>query len=144
MVVGVEQMREVPFFEFRQTEGFGELGQLHGKERHGVDETNTGGKTLKLEDFATVADLTQLETKLMQRVDDGITVVPLEIMRDDEQRLFATFAPVLQGKEKLSNAQVTVPPMEDVVAAALTNQEIGYVSGIDLFGFNVEEHVDRR
>ena len=112
MVVGVEQMRGVPFFEFRQTKGFWELSQLHGKERHGVDETYTGRKTLKLENFTTVVDLTQLETKLMQCVDDRITVVPLEIMGDDHQRLFAIFAPVLQGKEKLSNAHVTVPPMK--------------------------------
>ena len=74
MVVGVEQMRKVPLFEFGEPEGFRELGQLHLKEGHGVDETNTGRQTLELEDFTSVTDLTQFETELMQRVDDGITV----------------------------------------------------------------------
>ena len=37
MVVGVEQMRKVPFFEFGEPEGFRELGQLHLKEGHGID-----------------------------------------------------------------------------------------------------------
>ena len=42
------------------------------------------------------------------------------------------------------DARVTVPPMEDVVVGALTDQEIGHVSAVDLFGFNVKEHVNGR
>ena len=95
MVVGVEQMRKVPLFEFGEPEGFRELGQLHLKEGHGVDELDTGRQTLELEDFTPVTDLTQFETELMQRVDNGITVVPFEIMSEDGQRLFATLTPVL-------------------------------------------------
>ena len=78
MVVGVEQMRKVPLFDFGEPEGFRELGQLHLKEGHGVDETDTGRQTLELEDLTPVTDLTQFETELIQRVDDGITLVPLE------------------------------------------------------------------
>ena len=51
MVVGVEQMRKVSLFEFNEPEGFRELGQLHLKEGHGIDETDTGRQTLELEDF---------------------------------------------------------------------------------------------
>ena len=142
MVVGVEQMRKVPLFEFGEPEGFRELGQLHLKEGHGIDETDTGRQTLELEDFTPVTDLTQFETELMQRVNDGITVVPLEIMSEDGQRLFTPLTPVLQLEQKLLNARVTVPPMEDVVVGALTDQEIGHVSAVDLFGFNVKEHVN--
>lgn len=137
MVVGVEQMREVPYFEFRQAEGFRELGQLHSKERHGVDETHNRRKTLELEDFSPVPDLTQFETELMQGIDDRITVVPLEIMIENGERLLPALAPVLQLKEKLLNA---VPPMEDTFVGALTDEEIEHVLGVDLFGFNVEEH----
>ena len=144
MVVGIEQMRKVPFFEFGEPEGFRELGQLHLKEGHGIDETDTGRQTLKLEDFTPVTDLTQFQTELMQRVNDGITVVPLEIMSEDGQRLFTPLTPVLQLEQKLLNARVTVPPMEDVVIGALTDQEIGHVSTVDLFGFNVKEHVNGR
>ena len=110
MVVGIEQMRKVPFFEFCEPEGFRELGQSHLKEGHGVDETDTGRQTLELEDFTPVTDLSQLETESMQRVDDGITVVPLEIMSEDGQRLFTTSTPVLQLEQKLLDARVTVPP----------------------------------
>ena len=134
MVVGVEQMRKVPFFEFGEPEGFRELGQLHLKEGHGIDETDTGRQTLELEDFTPVTDLTQFETELMQRVDDGITVVPLEIMSKDGQRLFTALTPVLQLEQKLLDARVTVPPMEDVVVGALADQEVRHVSAIDLFG----------
>ena len=142
MVVGVEQMRKVPLFEFGEPEGFRELGQLHLKEGHGINETDTGRQTLELEDFTPVTDLTQFETELMQRVNDGITVVPLEIMSEDGQRLFTPLTPVLQLEQKLLNARVTVPPMEDVVVGALADQEIGHVSAVDLFGFNVKEHVN--
>ena len=34
--------------------------------------------------------------------------------------------------------------MEDVVVGALTDQEIGHMSAVDLFGFNVKEHVNGR
>ena len=142
MVIGVEQMRKVPLFEFGEPEGFRELGQLHLKEGHGIDETDTGRQTLELEDFTPVTDLTQFETELMQRVNDGITVVPLEIMSEDGQRLFTPLTPVLQLEQKLLDARVTVPPMEDVVIGALTDQEIGHMSALDLFGFNVKEHVN--
>ena len=144
MVIGVEQMRKVPLFEFGEPEGFRELGQLHLKEGHGIDETDTGRQTLKLEDFTPVTDLTQFQTELMQRVNDGITVVPLEIMSEDGQRLFTPLTPVLQLEQKLLDAGVTVPPMEDVVVGALADQEIGYVSAVDLFGFDVKEHVNGR
>ena len=80
----------------------------------------------------------------MQCVDDGITVVPLEIMSEDGQQLFAASTPVLQLEKKLLDARVTVPPMENVVVGALTDQEIGHVSAFDLFGFDVKEHVDGR
>ena len=86
MIVGVEQMRKVPLFEFGESEGFRELGQLHLKEGHGIDETDTGRQTLELEDFTPVTDLTQFETESMQRVDDGITVVPLEILTSSSAR----------------------------------------------------------
>ena len=142
MVVGVEQMRKVPLFELGEPKGFRELGQLHLKEGHGINETDTGRQTLELEDFTPVTDLTQFETELMQRVNDGVTVVPLEIMSEDGQRLFTPLTPVLQLEQKLLNARVTVPPMEDVVVGALTDQEIGHVSAVDLFGFNVKEHVN--
>ena len=122
MVVGVEQMRKLPLFEFGEPEGFRELGQLHLKEGHGIDETDTGRQTLELEDFISVTDLTQFETELIQRVDDGITVVPLEIMSEDGQRLFTPLTPVLQLGQKLLDARVTVPPMEDVDVGALTDQ----------------------
>ena len=144
MVVGVEQMRKVPLFEFSEPEGFRELGQLHLKEGHGIDETDTGRQTLELEDFNPVTDLTQFETELMQRVDDGITVVPLEIMSEDGQRLFAPLTQVLQLEQKLLDARVTVPPMEDVGVAALTDQEVRHVSAVELFGFNVKENVNGR
>ena len=144
MVVGVEQMRKVPFFEFSEPESFRELGQLHLKEGHGINETGTGRQTLELEDLTPVTDLTQFETESMQRVDDGITVVPLEIMSKDGQRLFTALTPVLQLEQKLLDARVTVPPMEDVVVGTLADQEVGHVSAIDLFGFNVKEHVDGR
>ena len=144
MVVGVEQMRKVPLFEFGEPEGLRELGRLHLKEGHGIDERDTGRQTLELEDFTPVTDLTQFETELMQRVDDGITVVPLEIMREDGQWLFTPLTPVLQLEQKLLDARVTVPPMEDVVGGALTDQEVGHVSAVDLFGFNVKEHVNGR
>ena len=121
MVVGIEQMRKVPLFEFGEPEGFRELGQLHLKEGHGINETDTGRQTLELEDFTPFTDLTQFETELMQRVNDGITVVPLEIMSEDGQRLFTPLTPVLQLEQKLLNARVTVPPMEDVVVGALTD-----------------------
>ena len=137
MVVGVEQMRKVSLFGFREPEGFRELGQLHLKEGHGVDETDTGCQAFELEDLTPVTDLTQFETESMQRVDDGITVVPLEIMSEDGQRLFAASTPVFQLKKKLLDARVTVPPMEDVVIGALTDQEIGHVSAFDLFGLDV-------
>ena len=114
------------------------------KEGHGIDETHTGRQTLELEDLTPVTDLTQFETELMQRVDDGITVVPLEIMSEDGQRLFATSTPVLQLEKKLLDARVPVPPMEDVVVGALADQEIGHVSSIDLFGLDVKEYVDGR
>ena len=114
------------------------------KEGHGIDETHTGRQTLELEDFTPVTDLIQFETELMQRVDDGITVVPLEIMSKDGQRLFTALTPVLQLEQKLLDARVIVPPMEDVVVGALADQEIGYVSTLDLFGFNVKEHVNGR
>ena len=80
----------------------------------------------------------------MQRVDDGITVVPLEIMSEDGQRLFTASTPVLQLEKELLDTLVTVPPMEDIVVGALTEQEIGHVSAFDLFGFDVKEHVDGR
>ena len=73
----------------------------------------------------------------MQRVDDGMTVAPLEIMSEDGKRLFAASTPVLQLEKKLLDARVTVPPMEDVVIGALTDQEIGHVSAFDLFGLDV-------
>ena len=135
-------MRKVPFFEFGEPECSWELGQLHLKEGHGIDETHTGRQTLELEDFTPVTDLTQFETELMQRVDDGITVAPFEIMSEDSQRLFTALTPVLQLEQKLLNARVAVAPMEDIVVGALADQEIGYVSALDLFGFNVKEHVD--
>ena len=69
----------------------------------------------------------------MQRVDDGITVVPLEIMSEDGQRLFAASTPVLQLEKKLLDARVTVPPMEDVVVSVLADLEVGYVPALDLF-----------
>ena len=144
MVVGVEQMRKVPLFEFGEPEGFRELGQLQLKEGHGIDETDTGCQTLELEDFTPVTDLTQFETELMQRVDDGITVVPLEIMSEDGQRLFTPLTPVLQLEQKLLDARITVSPMEDVGGGALTDQEVGHVSAVDLFCFNVKEHVNGR
>ena len=144
MVVGVEQMRKVSLFEFGEPEGFRELGQLQLKEGHGIDETDTGCQTLELEDFTPVTDLTQFETELMQRVDDGITVVPLEIMSEDGQRLFTPLTPVLQLEQKLLDARVTVSPMEDVGGGALTDQEVGHVSAVDLFCFNVKEHVNGR
>jgi len=90
MVVGVEQMRKIALFKFCQPEGFRELGQLEG---NGV--------------LAPVADLTQFETESMQCVDDGITVVPLEILRKNGQRLFSTSTPILQLEEKLLYARVT-------------------------------------
>ena len=34
--------------------------------------------------------------------------------------------------------------MEDVVVGALTDQEVRHVSAVDLFGFNVKEHVNGR
>ena len=34
--------------------------------------------------------------------------------------------------------------MEDILVGALTDQEVGHVLAIDLFGFNVKEHVDGR
>ena len=92
---------------------------------------------MKLEDLAPVVDLTQFETESMQRVDDGMTVAPLEIMSEDGKRLFAASTPVLQLEKKLLDARVTVPPMEDVVIGALTDQEIGHVSAFDLFGLDV-------
>ena len=142
MVVGVEQMKKVPLFEFGDPEGFRELGQSHLKEGHGIDETDTGRQTLELEDFTPVTDLTQFETELMQRVNDGITVVPLEIMSKDSQRLFTPLTPLLLFEQKLFNARVPVPPMEDVIVGALTDQEIGHMPAVDLFGFNVKAHVD--
>ena len=114
MVVGVEQMRKVPLFEFRQSEGFREAGQLHFKERHGVDETDTGRQTFELEDLISVTDLTQFETELMQRVDDGITAVPLEIMSEDGQRLSTASTPVLQLEKELLDTRVTVPPTSEL------------------------------
>ena len=138
MIVGVE------LFEFGEPEGFRELSQLHLKEGHGIDETHTGRQTLELEDFTPVTDLTQFETESMQRVDDGITIAPLEIMSKDGQRLFTALTPVLQLEQKLLDARITVPPMKDVVVGALTYQEIGHVSAIDLFGLNVKEHVNGR
>ena len=144
MIVGIEQMRKVPFFEFGEPEGFRELGQLHLKEGHGIDETDTGRQTLELEDFTPVTDLTQFQTELMQRVNDGITVVPLEIMSEEGQRLLTPLTPVLQLEQKLLDARVTVPPMEDVVIGALADQEVRHVSAVDLFGFNVKEHVHGR
>ena len=80
----------------------------------------------------------------MQRVDDGVTVLPLEILSKDSQRLFTASTPVFQLEQKLLNARVTVPLMEDVVVGALVDQEIGHVSAIDLFGLIVKEHVDGR
>ena len=50
--------------------------------------------------------------------------------------------PVLQLEKNLLYARVTVPPMEDVVVGALTDQEVGHVPAIDLFGLDVKEHVD--
>ena len=111
------------------------------KERHGSDETHTGRQTLELEDLTPVTDLSQFETELMQSVDDGITVVPLEIMSEDGQRLFAASPPVLQLEKKLLYARVTVPPMEDVVVGALADKEAGNVSAIDLLGLDIKEHV---
>ena len=78
----------------------------------------------------------------MQRVDDGITVVPLKIMSEDGQRLFTAVTPVLQLEQKLFDARVTVPPMEDVVVGVPADQEVGHLSAIDLFGLDVKEHVD--
>ena len=112
------------------------------KEGRGIDETHTGHQTLELEDLTPVADLTQFETESMQRVNDGITVVPLEIISEDSQRLFTALIPVLQLEKKLLYAGVTVPPMEDVVVGVLADQEVGHVSAIDLFGLDVKEHVD--
>ena len=63
-------------------------------------------------------------------------------MSEDSQRLFTASTPVLQLEKKLLYARVTVPPMEDVVVGALTDQEVGHVSAIDLFGLDVTEHVD--
>ena len=88
---------------------------------------------MELEDLAPVTDLTQFETESMQRVDDGITVVPLEIMSEDGQRLFAASTPVLQLEKKLLDARVTAPPMEDVVVSVLADLEVGYVSALGLF-----------
>ena len=34
--------------------------------------------------------------------------------------------------------------MEDVLVGTLTEQEVGHLLAIDLFGFNVKEHVDGR
>ena len=99
---------------------------------------------MELKDFTPVTDLIQFETESMQRVDDRITVVPLEIMSEDAQRLFAALTPVLQLEQKLLKACVPIPPMEDVVVGALADQEIRHVSALDLFGFNVKEHVDGR
>ena len=65
-------------------------------------------------------------------------------MSKDSQRLFTALTPVFLLEQKLLNARVTVPPMEDVVVGALADQEVGHVSAIDLFGFNVKEHVDGR
>ena len=80
----------------------------------------------------------------MQCVDDGITVVPLEIMSEDGQQVFAASTPVLQLQKKLLDARITVPPMEDVVVGVLTDQEIGHVSAFNLFGLDVKEHVNGR
>ena len=79
----------------------------------------------------------------MQHVNDGITVVPLEIISEDSQRLFTALIPVLQLEKKLLYARVTVPPMEDVVVGGvLADQEVGHAPAIDLFGLDVKEHVD--
>ena len=99
---------------------------------------------MELEDLTPVTELSQFETELMQSVDDGITVVPLEIMSEDGQRLFSASPPVLQLEKKLLYARVTVPPMEDVVVGALADKEAGHESAIDWFGLDIKEHVDGR
>lgn len=111
MVFGVEQMRRIPHFEIYQSEGTWP-SSLVLKEGHGVDETHTGRQTLELENLALVSDLTQVKTGSMQRLDDGITVVTLEVMSENGQRLFSTSTPVVQSKKKLLNARVTVPLMQ--------------------------------
>ena len=63
-------------------------------------------------------------------------------MSEDGQRLFTDSTPVLQLEKELLDTLVTVPPMEDIVVGALTDQEIGHVSTFDLFGLDVKEHVD--
>ena len=67
-------------------------------------------------------------------------------MSEDGQRLFTPLTPVLQLEQKLLDARVTVSPMEDVGVGggALTDQEVGHVSAVDLFCFNVKEHVNGR
>ena len=65
-------------------------------------------------------------------------------MSEDGQRLFAASTPVLQLKKNFLDAHVTVPPMENVIVGALTDQGIGHVSAFDLFGFDVKKHMDGR
>ena len=77
----------------------------------------------------------------MQRVDDGITVLPFEIMSEYGQRLLSPSTPVFQLEEKLLYARVTVPPMEAVIVGALTDED---VSAIDIFALDVKEHMEGR
>ena len=63
VLVRVEQMGKVPLSQFHQAKGVRELGQLHGKKAHGINEPHAMFfETSQLEHFAPVPDL--LESRL--------------------------------------------------------------------------------
>lgn len=71
---------------------------MHNKKLHGIDESDLGLEADDLQDLASLADLSQIHSELaiVHGVDDGITIIALEIVSYQGERLVSLLAPILQ------------------------------------------------
>ena len=130
-------MREVSFFQFRQSKGFGKGRQRHLEEAERIDETDA--IVLDFQEFAPVLELFDNAVVAVVLMDDKVPIVALESQHIDLTRVVQCEG--IQPFEKISETMFAWETNGSIVVFRFGDDQIGDVLFLGLHGFNVKKHV---
>ena len=139
--LGIEQMREVTFFQFREAKGLGKSRQWHLEKGEGVDVANLPHH--QLQDLGPIPDLFQHPLLTVVFIHHRVAVIPLKIVGQHREGTFGVLGQVIQPQSKVPNAHLA-PEMEgSFLLLGLGHHQTGDVLSILLSTLDVEEDVER-
>ena len=139
--LGVEQKREVTFFQFCEAKGLGKSRQWYLEKGEGVDVANL--PHLQLQDLGPIPDLFQHSLLMVVFIHHRVAVIPLKIVGQHCEGTFGVLGQVIQPQGKVPIAHLA-PEMEGTfLLLGLCHHQIGDVLSILLPTLNVEKDMER-